>query len=311
MKKDELMKLLRNPAEYRKKKQRSVAKAAPTAAQVQAREEKKKQDVTLLAVGIGVVCLTLLTLVFYLNAKNRAEDLVAALDPDQLQGLSVKDKEFNPNTEVTVVQVQEGHDRSVAVSQLGSTLPVISRYNYKTFTPQSYEVVGAAPWALTMNFSSNLADPELMRYLLANDKLIEAFLKRPDVEPLLSDPQMLVAFASDENILQEFFESDVVKKVLASEKMVQAVAASRWMSYLLISKSGKYFRQHPQEAAAVIQGSPALQKFRTNPYVRTAVQNNRYLKDIAKTVLGVQPRAEARPKMTASSPAMKTPAKKK
>ena len=49
MKKDELMKLLRNPAEYRKKKQQAAAQAAvPSAAQVQARAEKKRQDTVLL-----------------------------------------------------------------------------------------------------------------------------------------------------------------------------------------------------------------------------------------------------------------------
>lgn len=299
MKKDELMKLLRNPAEYRKNKKAASAASVPAAAQSESRAERKKQDVTLLGVGIGVVVLVLLTMVFVLSAKNRAEDLVAALDPDQVQGLALKDKEFNPNQEVRVVNVQEGHDRSVAVTQLGSTLPIISRFNYKTFTPQSFEVIGAAPWALTMNFSSNLADPDMMRYLLANDKLIEAFLKRPDVEPLLSDPQMLVAFTADADTLSDFFESDVVKGVLANEKMVQAVAGSRWMSYLLISTSGKYFRKNPKEAAAVIQASPALQKLRSNSYVRAAVQNNRYLKSIASTLLGVQPQMETQQKIAA------------
>ncbi len=301
MKKDELMKLLRNPAQYRQNKQAAAVVAAPQ--QTQGRAEKQKQDLTLLGVVIGVVCLVILTLIFVLAAKNRAEDLVAALDPDQVQGLALKDKEFNPNQEVRVVNVQEGHDRSVAVSQLGSTLPIISRFNYKTLTPQSFEVIGAAPWALTTNFSSNMADPDLMRYLLANDKMIAAFLKRPDVEPLLGDPQMLVAFASDAATLNEFFESDVVKGVLANEKMVQAVAGSRWMSYLLISAAGKYFRKNPKEAAAVIQSSPALQKLRSNSYVRAAVQNNRYLKDVASVLLGVQPQMEQRQKITGSKAA--------
>lgn len=299
MKKDELMKLLRNPAEYRKNKKATSAAAVPAAAQAEARDERKKQDATLLGVGVGVVVLVLLTMVFVLSAKNRAEDLVAALDPDQVQGLALKDKEFNPNQEVRVVNVQEGHDRSVAVTQLGSTLPIISRFNYKTFTPQSFEVIGAAPWALMMNFSSNLADPDLMRYLLANDKMIQAFLKRPDVEPLLTDPQMLVAFTADADTLNGFFESDVVKGILANEKMVQAVAGSRWMSYMLISPSGKYFRKNPKEAAAVIQASPALQKLRSNSYVRAAVQSNRYLKNIAPTLLGVQPQMESQQKIAA------------
>ncbi len=308
MKKEELMKLLRNPAQYRKNKKKAGASSAPTAAQVQAREEKKKQDTVLLGVGVGVALLVLLTFVFVLSAKNRAENLAAALDPAQLQGLALADKEFNPNTGVQVVQVQEGHDRSVAVTQLGSTLPIISRFNFKTLTPQSYEVIGAAPWALTTNFASNITDPDLMRYLLANDKMIQAFLNRPDVEPLLSDPQMLVAFASDEKTLQEFFESDVVKQVLASDKMVQAVAGSRWMSYLLISQAGKYFRKNPQEAAAVIRNSPALQRLRSNSYVRAAVQNNRYLKSVASVLLGVQAPLENKPKITAKTPAQ--PAKK-
>lgn len=311
MKKDELMKLLRNPAQYRKNKQQAAEQSSAPGAAQQARTEKQKQDVVLLAVGIGVVCLTLITLVFYLNAKNRAEDLVAALDPDQLQGLSLKDKEFNPNTEVTIVNVQEGHDRSVAVTELGSTLPIISRFNYKTFTPDSFQVIGAAPWALTLNFSSNLADPDIMRYLLANDKLIEAFLKRSDVEPLLSDPQMLVAFASDEQVLNDFFESDVVKSVLASDKMVQAVAGSRWMSYLLISKSGKYFRKNPKEAVAVIQNSPSLQKLRGNSYVRAAVQTNRYLKDSAPVLLGAEPQRETPQKITAAGGTKKVSAASK
>lgn len=83
--------------------------------------------------------------------------------------------EFNPNTGVTYVQVQEGQDRNVAVSNLGSTLPIISRFNYKAFTPKNYEIIGAAPWALTTNFASNLTDPDLMRYLLSNDTMIQAF----------------------------------------------------------------------------------------------------------------------------------------
>lgn len=300
MKKDELMKLLRNPAQYRKNKAAAAA-PAPTAAQVQARTERKQQDKLLLGVGLGVVFLMLLTLVFFLNAKNRAENLAAALDPSQLKGLALAEQEFNPNSGVTVVQVQEGHDRSVAVTQLGSTLPVISRFNFKTFTPQSFKVVGAAPWGLTTNFASNLTDPDLMRYLLANDNLINAFLTRPDVEPLLSDPQMLVAFASDENTLKDFFEDDVIKAILANDKMVQAVAGSRWMSYLLISQSGKYFRKNPQEAVAVIRNSPTLQTLRSNSYVRAAVQNNRYLKSVASTLLGVQPALEKKPTLSSGT----------
>ncbi len=284
MKKEELMRLLRNPAQYRKEKNAAQQKAAGPAP-VQA--GKKRQDSLLLWVGLSVVALVLLTLLIILSAKNRAENLTAALDPEQLQGLTVAGTEFDPSKgQVTYIQVQEGQDRNVAVSNLGSTLPIISRFNYKSFTPDNYKIIGAAPWALTTNFSSNIQDPELMRYLLSNDHMIQAFLSRPDVAPLLEDSQKLQALAQNQAALREFFDSDTVQKVLADEKMLRTVAGSRFMSYLLISKSAKYFRDRPQQAAALIAGNPYLNELRSNPHVQVAVKENPYLKKIAAVLLG-------------------------
>ena len=53
------------------------------------------------------------------------------------------------------------------------------------------------------------------------------------------------------------------------------------MSYLLISRSGKYFRDHPQEAIALIDASPTLNGLRSNPAVRKAVEENPKLKTLA------------------------------
>ncbi|MBR4592447.1 MAG: hypothetical protein IKO35_04485, partial [Elusimicrobiaceae bacterium] len=202
---------------------------------------------------------------------------------------SFAEEEFNPNSGVTYVQVQEGQDRNVAVSNLGSTLPIISRFNFETLTDKNYEVIGAAPWALTTNFSSNLSDPELMQYLLSNDKMIQAFLARPDVAPLLEDPQMLLAFTEDQSTMQAFFTDATVQAVLSDEKMVRAVAGSRFMSYLLISKAVKYFRDRPQEAAAIIRGNAYLESLRKNPNVQVAVRENPYLKTIASVLLEDKP----------------------
>ena len=307
MKKEELMKLLRNPAKYRKTKQAARKEAAPEAA---AQAAKKTQDMLLTAVGISVVALVLVTLVVILSAKKRADNLTAALDPEQVKGLAVAEAEFNPNTGVTYVQVQEGQDRNVAVSNLGSTLPIISRFNYKAFTPKNYEIIGAAPWALTTNFASNLTDPDLMRYLLSNDTMIQAFLNRNDVAPLLEDPQLLLAFSEDKNALEEFFESDTIKSVLADEKMVRSVAGSRFMSYLLISKAVKYFRDRPQEAARIIAANPYLKELQQNPHVCVAVLENPYLKKIAPVLLAgsaesaAQP-AQAKPAAARSAKAVK------
>ena len=279
------MKLLRNPAQYRKEKQERQQAPAKAAAEAEAQAARKKQDLTLLGVLIGIAGLFLLTGLFLMSAKNRAENISSALDPAQIEGLSVSDKEFNPNQGVKYVQIHEGHDRNVVVTQLGSTLPIISRFNLKTFTSKNYEVLGAAPWALTTNFEANIADPEIMRYLLSNDGMISSFLARPDVAPLLEDPQALLALVNDTQALSDFFESKVVKDVFANEQMVRQVAGSRFMSYLLISKAVKHFRDRPQEALQIIKGNPHLEALRQNPHVQKAILENPYLKKIASVLL--------------------------
>lgn len=297
--------MLRNPAKYREQaKQKAQALANQAIAQADA--SNKVKDSFLIAVGVGIAVLALVLVMVVLSAKNRAENLSAAVDPAQVKGLTVADKVFNPASKITYIQIQEGQDRNVAARELGSTLPIISRFNFQRLTPKNYEVIGAAPWALTINFESNLNDPDLMRYLLDNEAMINAFLSRADdVEPLTNDPQLLAAFAGDEAMLQSFFSDEVVQAVLANEKMVRQVAGSRFMSHLLTSKSGKYFREHPQEALAIIRQSPSLQALQQNANVRKAVQENPYLKKMATTLLGPVKTAQ-----TPAKPAAKTTAKK-
>lgn len=307
---EEIIKRLRNPAQYRK--------ADPAAAAKQKKEEqtaketarkKNGPDLMLLGVTFGIGFLLFITVIFFISAKNKAENLAAALDPTQVKGL-MTEKEFNPRTGVTYMQIQEGQDRNVAVENLGSTLPVISRFNFRTLTKKEqvgdkklsdYEIIGAAPWALTTNFSSNISDPKLMRYLLDVDEVAKAFMAREDVAPLLEDPQLLQSFTEDQAAMKDFFEHETVKSVFANEEMVRAVAGSRFMSHLLISRSLKYFRQHPQEAAAIIDGNPYLADLRRNPAVQTAVKENPYLKKIADVLL--KEGATSAPAAAAAQPA--------
>ncbi len=286
MKTEEIIKRLRNPQQYRKAQ--TVAQQPDAAG-----SDEKSTPVKTVArkigletiVGCAVIVLFFITLLFWVMSKHRAENLTAALDPDQIKGLLSDEAEFNPNTGVTYVEVREGQDRNVAVSNLGSTLPIISRFNFKTLTDKNYEVIGAAPWALTTNFDANISDPEMIAYLLANDVMIQAFITRPDVEPLLDDPQLLRALVEDQSVLQEFFASDTVKNVLANPQMVRTIMGSRFASHLLISKAGKYWRNHAQEAAQIISQSPSLAALRGNVGVITAVKENPYLKQHATVLL--------------------------
>ena len=318
---EDIIEKLRHPERYNKAA-KSATQPENQPAQTPVVEEEtvwggrlKKKDLPTVLVAAGCAVLVMLTLFFFLLAKNRAEDLVAALDPDQVKGLMSEQNDFNPNADVTYVQIQEGQDRNVAAENLGSTLPIISRYNFKTFTDKNYALIGAAPWALTTNFESNLNDAELMRMLLDNESMIQAFLARPDVAPLLEDPQMLLAFAQDEDSLAEFFNSKIVQQVLGQDTLLRTTAGSRFMGYLLISKAGKYFRAHPQEAVAVINASPTLSALRQNPSVRQAVKENPKLGPLAAQLLGeeVKP-AQKTPsvskKTTASKPANSAKRKK-
>lgn len=277
MDKDKLMALLRNPKKHQKT-------AAPNAGEPQAPASKPRTERMTAIVGGVVTALVLVSLLFIFSAQKRADNITASLDPSVLKGLVV-DRTFNPNTGVRYVQVSEGQDRSVAVSQLGSTLPVISRYNYRALTPKNYEIIGAAPWALSINVASNAEDPDLLRYLFNQEKVVQAFLQRPDVAPLLADPAALARAAADQDALNRFFADETVQKVLSSPQLLNALAGSRLFSYLLISKAVKYYRDNPDQAARLINASPALSALKQNPAVRKEAAENTYLKNIAATLL--------------------------
>ena len=290
MKTEEIIERLRNPQKYNKVAASKEEKEQ--AAQTVRTQKHTFLNTLALAITAAVLLIAAVVWLITLNAKNRAEDISSALDPQNLQGL-VSNADFDPTREVTYVQIYEGQDRNVAVDELGTTLPIINRFNYQSITPKNYGIIGLAPWALTENFAANLQDADLLHYLLNRKEVGEAFITRRDVAPLLEDPQLLAAFTQDTQKLNEFFESDVVKQVLANADLVRKIGSSRFMSYLLTSKAVKYYRDHPQEAVKVINASPQLSALRQNPGVRQAVTSNYYLKNIAPQLLGSTPRGYA------------------
>ena len=290
MKMEEIIDRLRNPKKYSKiavakQKKEQVAQAVRI-------QKHSFLNTVALFVALGVLVLAGTVWLITLHAKNRAEDLSSALDPKNVQGLS-SNADFDPSKNITFVQIHEGQDRNVVVEELGTTLPIISRFNFQSITPKNYGIIGMAPWALTENFTANIQDPDLLRYLLDRKEVGEAFIARNDVAPLLADPQLLAALAQDTEKLTEFFENDLLKQILANPTLVRKIGSSRFMSYLLTSKAVKYYRDHPQEAAKIIAANPALNNLRQNSAVRQAVTENTYLKGIASELLGTQSPAKA------------------
>jgi len=307
MKTEEIIDRLRNPQKYN---EQAVAKQQQEQA-AQVMRTQKHTSLNMLALGIaaGVLGMAAIVWLVALSAKSRAENISDALDPKIVQGLAAN-ADFDPNKNVTYVQIYEGQDRNVAVDELGTTLPIINRFNYQAITPKNYGVIGMAPWALTENFAANLQDPDLLHYLLNRKEVGEAFISRSDVAPLLEDPQLLAAFTQDSAKLGEFFESDVVKQVLSNPGLVRKIGASRFMGYLLTSKAVKYYRDHPAQAAKTITASPVLNALRQNPAIRQAVTENYYLKSIAAQLLGPAPRGYAPSARTAPNTSGKKKTKK-
>lgn len=288
MKTEEIIDRLRHPQKYR----------TPSSATVSPLEEveivtpKSHSTANLLAffVAMGVLGLAAVILLVTLHTKKRAEDLSASLNPDQVQGLSSESTDFDPRKIVTYVNINElgeGGDRVPTVEELGATIPIISRYNYQALTQENYRIIGAAPWALSSNVEANLKDAELLRYLLNRPEVANAFVQRPDTAPLLADPQLLAAFVQDTAALQSFFSGPLAQQILASEALTSTFAQSRFISTLLTSKAVKFYRDHPQQFAQLIQSSPVLAPLTQNPYIRKAVQENFYLKNISSQLLGI------------------------
>lgn len=235
--------------------------------------------------GTLALVTVVVTVGILLFSKHRADNISSALDPAQLKGLMV-DAEFNPSAgRVRQVQISEGQERNVSARELGSTLPIISRVNYQSLTPKNYEVIGTAPWGLLTNVSVNADDPALLGFLFSNDSMIKAFMARPAVAAALEDPKALAAIAADEALLNGFFNEDAVKQVLKNDKLLSTFSSSRFLAFLLISKSVKYYRDNPGRALKIIDASPTLTALKKNPAVRREIQKNRYLKNIAPILL--------------------------
>ncbi len=288
MKTEEIIDRLRNPQKYRTQHPSAQTNRPEEGAPLAPKKTNPANLLTLFVV-IGVLLLAGAILLITLHTKDRAENLDKSLDQTQVAGLSSQNTEFDPRQIVTYININElgeGGDRVPMVDELGATIPIISRYNYKTITADNYAVIGAAPWALSANIEPNLKDVELLRHLLNRPEVAKAFVARPDVAPLLADPQLLSALAQDKNAMQKFFTTPLVEQILAREELVSVFNKSRLVSTLLTSKAAKYYRDHPQEAAQIIRTSPVLGPLLQKPHIRKAVQENYYLKSITPQLLG-------------------------
>ena len=282
---ERLMALLRNPQKVKNQAQRKEQAAKVKQERAERAAAKAASNKVLTICTCMMVVLVVVSLVFVLSSKNRAENISNSLDPNALKGLVVN-QTFNPNKNVRYEYISAGQDRSVSnVTQYGSTLPVISRYNFKSLNKDSYNIIGEAPYALSINITSNANDPELLRYLFNRDDVAEGFFKRPEVASLVADPKAVSALVTERKKINAFLQSEAVQMVLADPKLLNAIAQSRLVSRILISPALKYYRDNPALAAKMINANPELAALKKNPHIRQAVAANNYLKKNSSILL--------------------------
>lgn len=279
-----IMERLRNPQKFQPTSTRSTASVAKTEQTSQPARQENSRLIKIVAAGVFALVVVSLLVIF--SAQRKSENITAFLEPKVLKGLSVNEA-FSPRKGKRYVQVSEGQERNVSVTGDGASfsLPVVSRFNYKALNSDNYKVIGAAPWALSINVTSNLEDPGLLRYLFNQDATIQGFVQRKDVAAYLNDPAELAKLAGNEKVLRAFFAEEAVQKTLSSENAFKALVGSRLFGTLLISKSVKYYRDHPQEAAKLINASPTLAALKKSPIIQQTVKENVYLKNISDTLL--------------------------
>ncbi len=300
MDQQEIIDRLRNPAKYRNHPPHVPGTAGgPSQEETSLRPVRKSKADKILGGVIGG--LLGLTVLFMWLSQRQVETIADDLVPIQ------ESRDFNPKVGVKYVQIQEGQEHFDAYTNVGSMLPILNRFNKENFTRQNYEVIGAAPWALLTNINSNINDPEVIRQLLSNEDMIQSFLRRPGMGQLLADPQQLRNLVDQTYAIDNFFSNATVQAILADSQLVRIVASSRFMSHLLVSPGVKYYRDHPQEALAVIRRNATLNSLRQNPGVQQAVRENAYLKSIAGVLLsGADATAPVAPAPPAGKSSRKT-----
>ena len=212
----------------------------------------------------------------------KANHLETGVSPQELQ---VNVNLQAPQDNNYVPAAMRGPTRGVSYNDADTELIIPVRANLKTFGPKDFNLVGRAPWALLTTVARNSKDIPMIRYIFSHPTVVQAFLSRPDVAPLVSDPNALYKAAQNEYRLSVFFNYDAVKTVLSDPAAIDAIAKSALMANILNGNAAQYFIKNPKAAAAVINKSPTLTALKHNPAIANAVRNHQATRNIAGIIL--------------------------
>lgn len=220
----------------------------------------------------------------------KANNMEDALDPKELAALQV-----NVDISDTYEDIASGPavtrtaSRRVANRDVDTELLIPVRDNLKSFGEKDFNLVGRAPWALLTTVSANVDDVAVVKYIFSNPVVVNAFIERADVKPLITDPAKLLDAIKNEYLLSTFLNYDGVQAGLGNPKIVEAIATSRLMDTILQMQSAQYFIKNPRTAANFINQSPSLTALKANAALVAAVRNHPATKAVAPIWLAGAP----------------------
>ncbi len=162
----------------------------------------------------------------------------------------------NPKAASVAADVQSGSDNSSKSEQV------------------KWTATGATKGLLTNAVGNLLRKPGLIKAMLDNSLVINAFMNRASVQGLVNNPKALMNFATSDGRVSTFLNNSIVKAALANKDVVSAVADSGLMEQLLQTPAVQALTSNPDAVNQILQQNPQLASAFNNPNVASALQQN-------------------------------------
>jgi hypothetical protein len=152
---------------------------------------------------------------------------------------------------------------------------------------RNFRIIGSTPGKLLETVEYAHKNPPAIKAVFDNDIVINSFLKRETVEPLLSDFDKLKEFLISSPKVGEFLNNPTVTKAINNPNVLKAVSESRLMSKILTSASVEKLINSPKDRQEIIDKNTRLglltanfnllQELKVNPH--TSHIAGEYIKD--------------------------------
>jgi len=121
---------------------------------------------------------------------------------------------------------------------------------------------------------ANLRNPSLIVKIFNNSLVVNAFMGRPAIKPLLNNPAALKQYLSQSPEVLGFLEHPVVQQVFNNSNLMNALAGTKLANAIMDSPSAQHMVKHPEEITSLIIANPQSAALALNPNVLGVLASN-------------------------------------